>query len=683
MKPIEEITMKNLKIYDFSTSPKEAEQQLTALLAEYRAFVETRLAQGSPYTWGNLVVPMEELDARFKEIWSPLGHRNAVAQTDELRSVYMRCVGLVSNFGVDMSQNKGLFDAYQEMADSAEFSGLLMEQQKTISNALRDFRLAGVHLPTEQKARYKEIAQRLSELQTSFENNLTDATNAWEKHVTDEIVLSGLPEAIKENARKKAEERGFEGYILTVDDGTAPKVFSFADNRALREEFFFVRSTRASEIGPHAGTYDNTPIYEEILALRHEEALLLGFNNYAELSLATKMAENTDEVMEFMNDLALHARTAALREYEELSAFAKERDGVETLDMWDVNYYIEQLKNKKFSFSAEELSRYFPLPQVLDGMFTVVNRLYSIRLKERQGMELWHPDAKFFELYSQDGELIGGVYMDFYARPKKRGGAWMDEAVISRTLFSGTIELPVGYLTCNFTRSSDGPSLLTHGEVETLFHEFGHELNHLLTRIKQASAVSGINGVEWDAVELPSQFMENFCWERESLDLFAKHHKTGDTIPEELFQKMHSARTFGEGLFTLRQVIMALFDFRLYKEYDPENSVSALALYDEVFANLSPLPRYEWNRFPNGFAHIFAGGYAAGYYSYHWALVLAVDAFFAFIREDGTIDWSMGEKFLDEILSRGGSRPAMENFVAFRGRKPSIEPLLKQNGFVK
>jgi oligopeptidase A len=626
---------------------------------------------------------MEELDARFKEIWSPLGHRNAVTQSDELREVFMRGVGLVSNFSVDMSQNKGLFDAYQEMADSAEFARLLPEQQKVISNALRDFRLAGVHLPTEQKARYKEIAQKLSELQTKFDDNLTDATGALEKHVTDETVLSGLPGVIKENARKKAEERGLDGYILTMDDGTTPKVFSFADNRPLREEFFFVRSTRASDVGPQAGKYDNTPLYEEILALRHEEALLLGFNNYAELSLATKMAENTDEVMEFLNSLAEHARTAALREYKELSAFAKERDGVEMLEGWDVNYYIEQLKNKKFSFSAEELSQYFPLPQVLDGMFTVANRLYGIQLKERKGMELWHPDAKFFELYSKDDELIGGVYMDFYARPKKRGGAWMDDAVAPRTLSDGTVELPVGYLTCNFTRSSDGPSLLTHVEVETLWHEFGHELNHLLTRITHATGVSGINGVEWDAVELPSQFMENFCWERESLDIFAKHHETGERIPEELFQKMRSARTFGEGLFTLRQLIFGIFDFRLYKEYGSKNAVKALSLYDEVSDNLSPLPRYEWNRFPNGFAHIFASGYAAGYFGYHWALVLAVDAFSAFLRKDGTIDWSMGEKFLDELLSRGGSRSAMENFIAYRGRKPSIEPLLKQNGFMK
>lgn len=675
--------MNTLKIYDFSTPPKEAEQQLTALLTKYRAFIETRLAQGSPYTWGNLVVLMEELDARFKELWSPLSHRNSVAQTDELREMYMRCVGLVSDFSVDMSQNKGLYDAYQEIADSVEFTTLLAEQQRAATNALRDFRLAGVHLPEEQKARYKEIAQKLSELQTSFENNLTDATNAWEKHITDETVLSGLPEAIKENARNKAEGRGLEGYILTMDDATTVKVASFADNRALREEFSFVRSTRASDIGPHAEKYDNTPIYEEILALRHEEALLLGFNNYAELSLATKMAESTGEVMEFMNSLAEHARSAASREYEELSAFAKERDGVETLEGWDVNYYIEQLKNKKFSFSAEELSKYFSLPQVLDGMFTVVNRLYGIQLKERKGMELWHPDAKFFELYSKDDKLIGGVYMDFYARPKKRGGAWMDDAVAPRTLSDGTVELPVGYLTCNFTHSSSGPSLLTHSNVETLFHEFGHELNHLLTRVMHATGVSGIQGVEWDAVELPSQFMENFCWERESLDIFAKHHETGEKIPEELFQKMRSARTFGEGLFTLRQLIFGIFDFRLYKEYGSKNAVKALALYDEVFTKLSPLPRYEWNRFPNGFAHIFAGGYAAGYFGYHWALVLAVDAFSPFIREDGTIDWGIGEKFLDELLSRGGSRPAMENFIAFRGRKPSTEPFLVQYGFVK
>lgn len=676
--------MNILKIYDFSTPPNEVEEKLNALLSEYRAFVKTRLAQGSPYTWGNLVVPMEELDARFKEIWSPLGHRNAVAQTDELREVYMRCVGLVSDFGVDMSQNKGLFDAYQEIADSAEFSGLLLEQQKTISNALRDFRLAGVHLSTEQKARYKKNAQKLSKLQVKFENNLTDATNAWEKHVFDKSVLSGLSENMVEKANEKAKERGLDWHILTMDDATTVQVASFADNRALRKEFSFVRSTRASDAGPHAKKWDNEPVCKKILLLRYQQARLLGFKNYAELSLATKMAESTDEVMAFMNSLAEHARTAALREYEELSAFAKERDGVETLEPWDVNYYVEQLKNKKSSFSAKELQQYFPLPKVLDGMFTVANRLYGIQLKERKGVKLWHPDAKFFDLFSKDNELLGGVYMDFYARPKKRGGAWMDDGVAHRTLPDGSVELPVAYLTCNFPRAiGDKPSLLTHSDVETLFHEFGHGLNHMLTRVKEALGVSGINGVEWDAVELPSQFMESFCWERESLDLFAEHYETGEKIPEELFQKMRSTRTFSEGLNTLRQLIFSIFDFRLYKEYSSKNRVNVLGLFDEVFKQLSALPRHGWMRFPNGFAHIFAGGYAAGYYSYKWAEVLSVDAFSPFIREDSTIDWSMGEKFLDEILSRGGSRPAMENFIAFRGRKPSVEPLLKQNGFMK
>lgn len=676
--------MNTLKIYDFSTPPAVVEEKLTALLLDYRTLVETRLKQGSPYTWNNFIVPMEELDAKVKEVWSPFAHRNNVAQTDDLREVYMRCVGLLSNFSVDMSQNERLYAAYQELSSSAEFVELLPEQQKAIENALRDFRLAGVHLPDKQKARYKEIAQKLSELQIKFENNLTDATDAWDKYVTDESLFSGIPEGIKLNAYKKAEGLGLDGHVLTADDSTMRQVLQFANNRNLREEFFFVRDTRASDCGPNAGKYDNAPLYEEILSLRYEQARLLGFKNYAECSIATKMVKNTDEVMEFLKNLAKHAHVAALREYEELSAFAKERDGVETLEQWDVNYYVEQLKNKKFSFSEKELKPYFPLPQVLEGMFTVANRLYGISLKEKIGVPLWHPDAKFFEVYSKEDELIAGIYMDFYARPKKRGGAWMDEAVVSRTSSNGIVDLPVGYLTCNFTPPfGDTPSLLTHAEVETLFHEFGHDLNHLLTRIKHASAVSGTNGVEWDAIELPSQFMEGWCWEKESLDMFARHYETGEKIPQELFEKMRSARIFGGGFDTLRQLIFSLFDFRLYLEYQPEGKSDVLELYKEIFLSLSPLGMPEWMRFPNTFAHIFAGGYGAGYYSYKWAEVLSVDVFSAFIREDGTIDWSMGAKFLDELLSRGGSRTAMENFIAFRGRKPSLEPLLKQYGFIE
>lgn len=664
--------------------PKEVEQKLLSLLAEYRAFLETRLLQGSSYTWNNLVVPLEELDARLRAVWSPFNHRNAVINSDELREVYGRCVGLMSNFEVDLSQNKGLYDAYQEIAEGAEFASLLVPQKRAINNALRDFRLAGVHLRTEQKARFKEIAQKLSELQTRFEDNLTDATNVWEKHVLDETVLSGLPEEIIVNARKKAEEKGLDGYVLSMDDATALKVSSFADNSALREEFFFARNTRASDVGPSAGNWDNEPLYKEILELRYEYAQLVGFKNYAEFSLATKMVENTDKVLGFLGNLAMCAKSGVLREYEELSAFAKKRDGVKTLESWDVPYYLEEFKKEKFSFSEEEIRQYFSFSQVLEGMFTVVSRLYGVYLEERKGVELWHSDARFFEIYSQSGHLMGGVYMDFFARQKKRGGAWMDEAVMYRMLPDGSVDLPVAYLTCNFTRSTEERlSFLTLDEVETLFHEFGHVLNHVLTHSIKGMAVSGINGVEWDSVELPSQFMENFCWERESLDMFAKHFKTGEKIPDELFENMRRARTFGKSFDILRRLGGALFDFRLHLQYLPNEKEYPLNLYNDVYKNLSPLPLHKWMRFLNGFHHVFGGAYAAGYYSYLWAEVLSADAFSAFLREDGTIDWSVGRKFLNEILSREGSRPAMENFVAFRGRKPSIEPLLKQYGFVE
>jgi oligopeptidase A len=671
--------MNELKVYDFSTPPNEVEEKLNALLSEYRAFVETRLAQGSSYTRGNLILPIEELDARVDEVWSPFNHRNSVMNDAAAREIYARCKKLLSDFNTDMSQNAALLGAYEELAQTS----LSDEQRKSVKNALRDFRLAGVHLPTEVKARYKEINQQLSVAETNFENNLTDAEDGWKKHVTDVTILAGLPESTIAEMKQAAEKAELPGYLVLLKQDKYRVIMQNASNRDLRREFYEAWFTKASDQGPNAGKWDNTSLYEEILALCHEKALLLGFKNYAELSLATKMAENTGEVMEFLKNLAERAKPFALREYEELSAFAKKRDGVETLELWDIGYYTDQLKKEKFGVSAQEIREYFPLSKVLPGMFKIVEKLYGIQLEECTDFVLWHKDAKFFKIFSKNGELLSGLYMDLYSRKNKRGGAWMDEAVSRRRMLDGEIVPPVAYLNHNIEAPvGDADALLSHDDVLTLFHEFGHTLHHMLTKA-EVYAVSGIHGVEWDAVELPSQFMEGWCWTEEGLNLISGHYKTGAKLPHELFEKMLGARNFGQGLDTMRQLIFSIFDFRLYVEYSGEKAADVLLLYREVFEKLHPAPLEAWDRFPNTFAHIFAGGYGAGYYGYKWAEVLSVDVFSAFIQEDGATDWGVGAKFLEELLSRGGSRSSIENFIAFRGRKPSIEPLLKQNGFMK
>ncbi|MBI2120549.1 MAG: M3 family metallopeptidase [Parcubacteria group bacterium] len=667
-----------LKIYDFNTSPDVVEQRLVAVLSEYRDFVDARLSQGSPYTWGNLVLPMEELDARIQEIWSPFDHRNSVVNDEATRDAYARCQKLRSGFAADMGQNKELLEAYEELARET----LPDEQRKAASNALRDFHLAGVDLSTGKKARYKEIVERLSTLQSDFQNNLIDAAKHWKKHITDEKELVGLPESTIAGMKEAAEADGLPGYVVLLEQDKYRAIMENATNRTLRQEFYEAWLTRASDREPHAGKRDNAPLYEEILALRHEQALLLGFKNYAELSLATKMADSTGEVLGFLDRLAERAKPFALREHQELSAFAKKRDGVETLELWDIGYYVEQIKEEKFSVSAKEVREYFPLPKVLAGMFAIADKLYGIRLEERFGINLWHPDARFFEV-SKSGELIGGLYMDLYARKNKRGSAWVDVAVSRRQTLDGSVVLPVAYLEHTIESPvDDAVALLSYDEVLTLFHEFGHGLHILLTQIEIAT-ISGINGVEWDAVELPSQFMENFAWTREGIDLISGHYKTGERLPDAIFRKMLDARNFGAGLATMRQLAFGIFDLRLYREYGFGKSADVLRLWREVFTECLPMPFPEWNRFPNTFAHIFTDGYGAGYYGYMWALVLACDAFGAFVQEDGAIDWSVGEKFLKSLLSRGGSRAMMENFVEFRGQKPSVDALLRHYGFIE
>lgn len=658
--------------------PEHVEPAIDALIEEYRRTLQELLDKNEHYTWDNLIAPLEAVSDRLSKAWSPVGHMNSVVNTDSLRAAYNACLPKLSEFSTEVGQNEQLYQAYQQIRDSVEYAALDQAQRKTIDDALRDFRLAGVSLPPEQKKRFKEINSRLSELTSKFQENVMDATDGWSKLITDEAELAGIPETAKANFRQMAERKGQSGWLVNLEFPSYYPVLTYADNRALRQELYEAYTTRASEIGPNAGKWDNLPLMEEILKLRHEKAQLLGFANYAELSLATKMAGSTREVMDFLNDLAARAKPKAEQELEELKAFARDEYGVTELAAWDIGYYSEKLRQKRYQVSQEDLRPYFPADRVIAGLFEVVQRLYGLHITEVKGVDVWHPDARFYSITDERGELRGQFYMDLYAREKKRGGAWMDECRVRRRIPTG-VQTPVAYLTCNFTPPvGDQPALLTHDEVLTLFHEFGHGLHHMLTRIDVA-AVSGINGVPWDAVELPSQFMENWCWEREALDLFACHYQTGEKIPDELYQRMKAAKNFQSAMQTVRQLEFALFDFRLHLEYDPAQGGRIYQLLDEVREQVAVVRPPEYNRFPNSFGHIFAGGYAAGYYSYKWAEVLSADAYSRF-EEEGIFNRLTGESFLHNILEQGGSRDAMELFVAFRGRKPSIDALLRHTG---
>ncbi|MCB1861027.1 MAG: M3 family metallopeptidase, partial [Gammaproteobacteria bacterium] len=544
---------------------------------------------------------------------------------------------------------------------------------------LRDFHLSGVDLPAEKKARFKEISQQLSKLASQFEENLLDATNAWSKLITDQSELAGLPESALQLARQTAQQRGEpEGWMLTLEFPSYLPVMTYADNRELRRELYTAFSTRASDQGPHAGQWDNSEIIEQILRLRHEQAQLLGFDNYADRSLAKKMAESSEQVMEFLNDLTARSHRQAETELAELRSFAAEHYRATELEAWDIGYFSEKLRQQRYDITQEELKPYFPETRVLPGMFAVVKRLYGIEISEVKGVDRWHPDVRFFEIRSHQGELRGQFYLDLYARPKKRGGAWMD-GCIDRMFSDDCDQIPVAYLTCNFSPPVGGkPALFTHDEVQTLFHEFGHGLHHLLTRVDYPG-VAGINGVAWDAVELPSQFMENWCWERPALDLISGHIESGERIPAALYQKMRAAKNFQSGMQMVRQLEFSLFDFRIHREYQPEHGGRVYEILNQVREQVAVVRPPAFNRFAHGFSHIFAGGYAAGYFSYKWAEVLSADAFSLF-EERGIFDPETGASFLRNILEQGGSRDAMELFIAFRGREPSIDALLQHSG---
>lgn len=661
--------------------PEHVEPAIEAVIKSNREQIEKLLKDNEHYTWDNLIETLEDMDDRLGRMWSPVSHMNSVVNSDALRDAYNNCLPLLSEYSTEMGQNVELYEAYQAIKDSPEFKKLDVAQKKIIDNALRDFHLSGIDLPVEKKKRFREIRQQLSKLTSKYEENVLDATQAWSKHITDEKKLAGLPDSALAMAKQAAEAKELDGWLFTLNFPSYYAVVSYADDRALREELYQAYSTRASDQGPNAGEWDNSEIMQDILALRHEVAQLLGFNNYAERSLATKMAETPDQVLTFLHDLAKRSKGMAKQELSDLTGFARQEDDVSDLSAWDVPYYGEKLRQHTFDFSQEDLKPYFPETKVIPGMFAVVKRLYGISINEIDGVETWHNDVNFYEIRDEKDVVRGQFYLDVYSRDKKRGGAWMDDCMGRKRNADGSVQLPVAYLTCNLTPPiGDEPALFTHDEVTTLFHEFGHGLHHMLTKVEHIG-VSGINGVAWDAVELPSQFMENWCWEREALDLIAAHYQTDEPIPEELFNKMYAAKNFQAGMQMVRQIEFSLFDFRMYSEYKAEtqSADSIQKILDEVRSEVSVLTPPAYNRFQHGFSHIFAGGYAAGYYSYKWAEVLSADAFSLF-EENGIFDSETGDAFLECVLEQGGTKEPMELFKKFRGREPEIDALLRHSG---
>ena len=658
--------------------PEHVEPAISQLLDEARSVVKQCLESTTDYTWNNLIEPIENVEDKLNKAWSPVSHLNSVANSDELRLAYNACLPKLSEYGTEMGQNEALCNAYHAIAKSDDFTQLDKAQQKIVQNALRDFKLSGIDLDADKKHRYKEISQELSRLASNYEENLLDATNAWSKHITDVSELAGLPDSALAQAKQAAELQEKDDWLITLQFPSFQAVITYADNRDLRREHYEAYVTRASEQGPHNPQWDNTQNMEDILALRHEKAQLLGFNNYAELSLATKMAEKTTDVTSFLEDLATKSLPQAQKDLEELREFAQQEHGIEDLQSWDLGYYSEKMRQHYYQLSQEEVKAYFPATKVLPGLFAVVEKLYGLKITQITDFDTWHPDVSFYQINDSAGNVRGKFYFDLYARAKKRGGAWMDDCV-GRKKSAHALQIPVAYLTCNFTPpTSTEPSLLTHDDVTTLFHEFGHGLQHMLTQVDHLG-VSGINGVEWDAVELPSQFMENWCWEKDALALISGHYQTGEVLPEALFNKMLAAKNFQAGMIMVRQLEFSLFDFKIHQDYDPEKGGRIYETLQQVRSQVSVVKPPEFNRFAHSFSHIFAGGYAAGYYSYKWAEVLSSDAFSLF-EEKGIFDETTGKAFLTNILETGGTEDAMELFVKFRGRKPTIDALLRHNG---
>lgn len=658
--------------------PEHIQAAVEHAIAQCRTKIDEVLQNQGPYTWDNLVAPLEQVDDELSQIWSPISHMNSVLSTDEWRTAHDACLPLLSEYGTYVGQHQGLYQAYKALRASAEFAELSQAQQTVIEHSLRDFELSGIGLDDVQKVRYGEIVKRLSELTSGFSNQLLDATQAWTKLIVDEAELVGLPDSAKAAAKAMAQARELDGWLFTLDFPSYLPIMTYSENRKLREECYRAFVTRASDQGPNAGEFDNSPLMDEILALRHELALLLGFDSFAEKSLATKMAETPAQVMAFLNELALRSKDQAKAELTELSAFAEAEYGVTEMASWDLSFYAEKLQQHKYEISQEILRPYFPEDKVLAGLFYTVSRLFGLKIVEQNDFDRWHKDVRFFDIFDETDEHRGSFYLDLYARIGKRGGAWMDDCRVRRQTANG-LQKPVAYLTCNFNGPVDGkPALFTHDEVTTLFHEFGHGIHHMLTKIDVAG-VSGINGVPWDAVELPSQFMENWCWQEEALAEISGHFETGEPLPKALLDKMLAAKNFQSGMMMLRQLEFSLFDFRMHHEYDPAKGARIQEILDEVRRQVAVLIPPSFNRFQHGFAHIFAGGYAAGYYSYKWAEVLSADAFSRF-EQEGIFNPETGRSFLHNILEMGGSIEPMELFKQFMGREPNIDALLRHSG---
>lgn len=660
--------------------PEAIEPTLKHFIAHNRTLLNKLLEQ-QKFTWDNFMVPLEEMDDQLSHLWSPISHLHAVAETEALRAAYNTCIPLLTEYHTELMQNEAVYKAILSISEGEDYPHFNAAQKKVIENALRDFKLAGVHLPPTEKARFAELQKQLSKLSVKFSENILDATQAWTLHVTDPEALIGLPEEILKMAEQTAQQRSLNGWVLTLDYSCYSMVMKHLAHRELRWLMYEAYVTRASDQGPNAKRWDNTKIMEDILKTRHEIANLTGFKNYAHYSLATKMAQTTERVLQFLNDLVSKSKMAASNEMQELTQFAKAYDGIERLEAWDLPYYSEKLRQSKLALSEDELRPYFPVNKVLEGMFTIVQKLYGITIVERQGVDTWHPHVQFFEVYDTENTLRGYFYTDLYFRPHKREGAWMDECQGRRYLPNGSLQLPIAFLTCNFTRPlNNKPALLGHEDVQTLFHEFGHCLHHLLTKVDYAP-VSGINGVPWDAVEFPSQFFEHWCWEKEAINLISAHEETGESLPDALFNKLLAVKNFQPGMHMLRQLEFSLFDFRLHLDYDPIKEQQVQAKLDEVRQQVSVINTPTFNRFQHSFSHIFAGGYAAGYYSYKWSEVLACDAYTPF-KEKGIFDMETGRAFLKNILEQGGVRDPMDLYIAFRGHEPSVDALLKQSGLL-
>lgn len=660
--------------------PCHVVEAITHVLTENRTQLATLLKNDS-YTWDNLVIPYTDMYDRLERTWSAVSHLQAVADTDELRNAYNESLPLLSAYETEIGQNKELYQAFKQLRDSQEYAQLDPVQQRIINNELRDFHLMGIDLPKEKQTRFTEIKLALSEKSAKFSENVLDATHAWSKYISEEEkeLLAGLPESVLAVGQQNAAQQDKKGWLFTLDLSCYIPIVSYADNAELRQEFYTAYTTRASDQDSFGGKWDNSQLMHELVTLRHERAGLLGLSNHAEYSLATKMADSPQHVFDFLTELAEKSKPVAEKEFSELKAFAKEHYDISELHAWDVLYYSEKLRHHCYDISQEDVRPYFALPNVLQGLFTIVQRLFNMVIKPHEGnVEKWHDDVQFFDIYDINNTLRGQFYLDLYARKGKRGGAWMGDC-IGRKVDETGVRTPVAFVNCNFMPPvGDQPALLTHSDVETLFHEFGHGLHHMLTQVDHG-LVAGISGVAWDAVELPSQFLENWTWEKEALDLFAHHYETGEKLPDALYQRMIAAKNFQAGMATVRQLEFALFDFTIHAHYQQDIDIEATL--DKVRQQVAVIYPPKNNRFANSFGHIFSGGYSAGYYSYKWAEVLSADAFSKF-EERGIFDSQTGQEFLTHILEKGGSADPMALFVAFRGREPQIDALLRHSGIV-